>query len=1067
MAKKRLNIKDKTGLPVDYDISAENVTIDGEGGKPLTQKLQEITETEAQAVRSITFNGQSYSRSDGGINIGEQEQPNWNESNPNYRTYIRNKPTLLSQFTNDCGFVTSSQIPEGADLSTVFASVAYDPTTSRINFFGKGSNTVLAYLDAAPFIVDGMVENVTLDSSTNELVITFNTASGKSPIRVPLGSISGQGTVHSVKMNGGTPIQPVNGVIDLGTVITEHQSLSSYATKSYVDDAVQQAEQPETVVINSDGANIVDEHNNNSVLLAPSARQMKLMYDNFMALYNSLANIAFTDGKPTLDWVGTKTKYTLSYGTLTGCTADVAAGQVNEGALRIKLTPTQASYAFTSVTVNGNSVTPASTGDADGSVYIDIIVNHNVTVSATAVSGRSISFDGGGGCTIDAASVANGQDLDTTIRAKEHYTLPSSITVTIGGSSVSHTYTRAQDNKTATLHLDAANITGDLTITCTAVEDNHAVLTFGQLSNVTIKSGTRDLVSGSHIYDGETISIKPANGYKLTGKPIFTNGGATPIALSPTTESGDNYNGYDFVFNPISNSTIVITNVSATGLNNTLRASLAGTGNESVDSSTDLSSTITEGSAWSTVLSVKSTADEGTAITSVNPSMEGGGTIRYDANTKRVHTDCVTGNITITVTVAVVGRCDVSWQGSGFKMYADMNHTTELTSPVQVNEGSSFTAYIAADEDFTIDSVTGASYNSSTGLVQISNVSANVAISVSTTNSNPDYKNVRQPYNLSKCFVGDNVNYFLSKKLPLGTIQEGESVAVTFNGNWNSTEALAAALVVYNANDEVISTYADTTSSASQVNTATISDTSASYVRLSGEASALQSSSVSFTDTGGNSRSWSGAGKSYNNFADWHSFVKDCTNIENSDGNFIGAIQSAPTMATATNVNNLIYAAVQSSVAMRFKSDAVSDALTCVCGKYVSLEGAKYEENGETKIRQIKFAAGTHTNNNYMPYIRFVKFDSANRIVKCAVVKSSAATTSVEPDVELTPTLFTYDSEGIASSSTAESTTPLVEFTHAMIAFEATTAERYIKYVDGNNVEQTLFSYTQSNEAAE
>ena len=226
MAKKRLNIKDKTGQPVDYDISAENVTIDGESGKPLTQKLDEIAETEAQAVRGITFNGQSYSRDNGSINIGEQEQPNWNESNPNYRTFIRNKPTLLSQFTNDCGFVTASQIPEGADLSTVFASVAYDPTTSRINFFGKGSNTVLAYLDAAPFIVDGMVENVTLDSSTNELVITFNTASGKSPIRVSLSSLGGQGTVQSVKMNGGSPIQPVDGVIDLGTVLTQHQDIS-------------------------------------------------------------------------------------------------------------------------------------------------------------------------------------------------------------------------------------------------------------------------------------------------------------------------------------------------------------------------------------------------------------------------------------------------------------------------------------------------------------------------------------------------------------------------------------------------------------------------------------------------------------------------------------------------------------------------------------------------------------------------------------------------------------------------------------------------------------------------
>lgn len=117
-----------------------------------------------------------------------------------------------------------------------------------------------------------------------------------------------------------------------------YTKLQTYS-KGEVDDLVDGIEAGESVVINSDGANIVDEHDNNSVLFAPSARQMKLMYNNIMAMYNALADIAFTNGKPTLDWIGSKTKYTLSYGTLTGCTPDVAAGQVNEGALRIKRLP--------------------------------------------------------------------------------------------------------------------------------------------------------------------------------------------------------------------------------------------------------------------------------------------------------------------------------------------------------------------------------------------------------------------------------------------------------------------------------------------------------------------------------------------------------------------------------------------------------------------------------------------------------------------------------------------------------------------------------------------------------
>lgn len=41
-----------------------------------------------------------------------------------------------------------------------------------------------------------------------------------------LGYTSNVGTVTGVKMNNGSAISPVNGVVDLGTVITSHQDIS-------------------------------------------------------------------------------------------------------------------------------------------------------------------------------------------------------------------------------------------------------------------------------------------------------------------------------------------------------------------------------------------------------------------------------------------------------------------------------------------------------------------------------------------------------------------------------------------------------------------------------------------------------------------------------------------------------------------------------------------------------------------------------------------------------------------------------------------------------------------------
>ena len=72
------------------------------------------------------------------------------------------------------------------NLLAYCADAAYDSSTQRINFLNS-VNEVLAYIDATAFIKDGMVSNVAINNGN--LVITFNTDAGQSPISLPLTDI--------------------------------------------------------------------------------------------------------------------------------------------------------------------------------------------------------------------------------------------------------------------------------------------------------------------------------------------------------------------------------------------------------------------------------------------------------------------------------------------------------------------------------------------------------------------------------------------------------------------------------------------------------------------------------------------------------------------------------------------------------------------------------------------------------------------------------------------------------------------------------------------------------------
>lgn len=84
---------------------------------------------------------------------------------------------------------------DAADVEGLFGYSEYDQETHRINFKNTSTGSVLSYIDASPFIVDGMVQNVEIKDVTIEgnsvkcLVISFNTDAGKQDINIPISQV--------------------------------------------------------------------------------------------------------------------------------------------------------------------------------------------------------------------------------------------------------------------------------------------------------------------------------------------------------------------------------------------------------------------------------------------------------------------------------------------------------------------------------------------------------------------------------------------------------------------------------------------------------------------------------------------------------------------------------------------------------------------------------------------------------------------------------------------------------------------------------------------------------------
>jgi len=214
------NIKTVNGQSL---LGEGNIVIEGGGGGSSITIDSALSSTSENAVQNKVVKGALDAKADKTEIPDMAGYPTTNQMNTAINSAVAGKadansvPTKTSQLTNDSGFLTSHQSLDG-----LFNSVEYNSSAKRINFKDK-TNTVVGYVDAAPFVKDGMIEDVKIENGN--LVIDFNTDSGTTDISIPLTDIFNADNYY-------TKSEVDNGFAKK----TDIPALSDYYTKTEVND---------------------------------------------------------------------------------------------------------------------------------------------------------------------------------------------------------------------------------------------------------------------------------------------------------------------------------------------------------------------------------------------------------------------------------------------------------------------------------------------------------------------------------------------------------------------------------------------------------------------------------------------------------------------------------------------------------------------------------------------------------------------------------------------------------------------------------------------------------------
>ena len=116
--------------------------------------------------------------------------------------------------------------------------LSYDSENKKIKLTGI-NKAEIASIDAADFIKDGMLDTAKFDPETKEITLTFNTASGKDPIKINVSSLV---DTYTAKAEGGLILEGNAFSVDT-TKIATAQSVTnvSSAVSSLSETAVQSA----------------------------------------------------------------------------------------------------------------------------------------------------------------------------------------------------------------------------------------------------------------------------------------------------------------------------------------------------------------------------------------------------------------------------------------------------------------------------------------------------------------------------------------------------------------------------------------------------------------------------------------------------------------------------------------------------------------------------------------------------------------------------------------------------------------------------------------------------------
>ena len=180
---------------------------------------------------------------------GTQQQADWNQTDTTAVDYIKNKP-IVSTASSKVNIGVPSTTGNGSSVSigygitnTANNSVAIGKSVTVSNYgevafgeynksVGSGDNTTKTHFSVASYNAGPYDKKNCIEVRNNDDVYIWNAAHTEMiKLQDNLGGGSG---ITGITMNG-SPVTVTSGVADLGTVITEHQSLANYYTKSEID----------------------------------------------------------------------------------------------------------------------------------------------------------------------------------------------------------------------------------------------------------------------------------------------------------------------------------------------------------------------------------------------------------------------------------------------------------------------------------------------------------------------------------------------------------------------------------------------------------------------------------------------------------------------------------------------------------------------------------------------------------------------------------------------------------------------------------------------------------------